>query len=143
MTKVLIVPSFDSADKGDGGIRRVVEAQRKYLVEHDIEVVDSEAAADVIVIHGGADIKTRKPIVAHCHGLYWNDYSWERWAKELNKDVIEIMRRAVVTTAPSKWVAYALARGMQIHAPVIYHGVDAADWTGQQTIPIVSRVVQR
>lgn len=127
--RVLIYPEFDSPDtKGDGGIRRVVEAQREFLPQFDIEVVESEAQADVVAIHGGATMRTKKPVVAHCHGLYWSDYSWQRWAKELNKDVVETMRTAAAVTAPSKWVAYALARGMMIKAPVVYHGVDVAAW---------------
>lgn len=124
--RVKILPDFADVDKGDGGIRRVVEAQRKYLPDYGIEVVTD--SPDIVAVHGGLGSKIPEPTVAHCHGLYWSDYYWSNWAHELNRFVIASMRVAEKVTSPSKWVAKILQRGMWIDPTVIYHGIDANDW---------------
>lgn len=129
--KLFISPNFDNPDQGDGGIRRVVEAQKKYLPPLGFEIVDNLAAADICAYHAGTwmDPPAGQPVVSHCHGLYWNpEYDWESWAHDLNRHVIEAMRRADIVTAPSKWVAYALARGGMLDPTVLYHGVEVDDW---------------
>lgn len=126
--RVCILPRFLPTDEGDGGIRRVVEAQTKHLPAYDIEIVGDVDSADVVAIHGAASIKTTKPVVTHCHGLYWNEYNWARWAHHLNEDVIEGMRHSAAVTSVSKWVAYALARGMWLSSDVIYNGIDLGSW---------------
>lgn len=136
MNKVLIWPSFDSADRGDGGIRRVVEAQKKYLPKYGYEIVQTMGLdprvvvdqADIVAVHGGAWLDVDKPIVSHGHGLYWSDYSWATWAHELNKEVVAAARKAEVVTSPSKWVSRILARGMMVDSPVLYHGIEPREW---------------
>jgi glycosyltransferase involved in cell wall biosynthesis len=125
--RVMILPSFSEEDKGDGGIRRVVEAQLKYLPAYGISVVTKNP--DIVAVHGGAVYKGLEPTVAHCHGLYWSDYAWSQWAHELNRSVITTMRIADAVTAPSEWVANILKRGMWINPTVIYHGIDTELWT--------------
>lgn len=128
--KIFISPRFDGPDKADGGIRRVVEAQRRYLPDFGIEVVDRPEAADVINCHAGdlIDYPPDKPLVASSHGLYWSNYKWQTDCYIANQMVIENMVRSKVVTAPSNWVAQALRRG--IYRPVIpiYHGVDEDEW---------------
>jgi glycosyltransferase involved in cell wall biosynthesis len=128
--KLFLLPNFKGEDRGDGGIRRVVEAQRKWLPTMGWDLVEDQTQADVVATHAGVlvDVPATTPMVSHCHGLYWYGWEWERWALKLNRDVIKVMRRADVVTAPSKWVAYAIARGTNIDAPVLYHGVDPEDW---------------
>lgn len=126
--KVFILPNFAPVDSGEGGIRRVVEAQRKYLPLLGVQVVDTLADADVCAYHGGVWVATNKPVVSHCHGLYWNEHEWSNWAHELNRNVVEAMRRSDVVTAPSRWVAHILQRGMLIDPPVLYSGVDVDEW---------------
>lgn len=126
--RVMLSPAFAPEDTGDGGIRRVVEAQIKYLPAHGIEIVSDESVADVVAIHGGARIKTKKPTIVHCHGLYWSDYKWPRWAEILNEEVIDGMRRAEAVTSVSAWIAYILARGMWLDSEVIYNGITPSDW---------------
>lgn len=136
--RVFIAPSFNSPDKGEGGIRRVVEMQRKYLPNYGVEIVDSEAQADVVAMHAGEYITTRKPTVAHCHGLYWQEYKWADWARDLNKRVIEVVRTADAVTVPSNWVGYILQRGMNINTTTVYHGIEADEWEpGAKTTPFV------
>jgi glycosyltransferase involved in cell wall biosynthesis len=128
--KVAIVPFFSGPDRADGGIRRVVEAQTKWLPEFGWDVVRNTKDADLVASHAGNpdDTDARKPMIAHCHGLYWSTYTWQRWALQMNHNVINSMRRADLVTAPSEWVAHAIRRGSQINPVVLYHGVDLEDW---------------
>jgi glycosyltransferase involved in cell wall biosynthesis len=126
--KVFINPPFNQPDVGEGGIRRVVEGQRKHLPAFGVEVVDREQDADLVACHASAHVTTSKPVVAHCHGLYWQEYPWDVWSHAMNGDVINVLRRADAVTAPSNWVGYILRRGMNLAAQTIYHGIDAAEW---------------
>ena len=128
--KVFIAPSFRGPDQGDGGIRRIVEAQIQWLPEYDIEVVKDIKHADLVATHASvqAEIEVRKPWVVHTHGLYWAEYNWPRWCHDVNRDVVKAMRKADIVTAPSKWVARAINRGMWIDAKVLYHGINPEDW---------------
>lgn len=127
--RVHISPTYTGADQADGGIRRVVEAQARYLPEFGIEIVENPAPADLCAIHGTL-IPPRLdiPLVAHCHGAYWREYDWPLWADAANRAVIDRMLAADAVTAPSRWVANAITRGSLITPEVIYHGVDADEW---------------
>ncbi len=130
MVSVCITPHFEGVDLGDGGIRRVVEAQRKWLPTFGIDVVDEPKDADILAMHAGAYIE---PIngqlsVAHCHGLYWADYDWQEWTKRANDLVVKSILSADLVTAPSKWVAHAIERGTWRKAEVLYHGIDPNSW---------------
>jgi glycosyltransferase involved in cell wall biosynthesis len=136
--RVCISPFFDKKDNADGGIRRVVSAQRRWLPEFDIDVVDSPLDADIFACHAltphGPWDKARRPlIVSHNHGLYWSEYEWASWAVDVNLDVIESLDRADAMTAPSKWVARVLERGWLKSVEVLYHGVDIEDWPLQES----------
>lgn len=136
MPKVLIKPDFGGEDMGDGGVRRVVEAQRRYLPEFGWELTDNAEEADLITAHILLDSETAKvvrrnrvPYVAQVHGLYWADYDrWPNWALKANHGVIESARLADIVTAPSEWVARAMRRGLAADIRVVYHGVDLPEW---------------
>lgn len=131
--RVLVRPFYNGVDQGDGGIRRVVEAQERYLPEFDIEVVRDIARADLVAVHAGEFITTDLPVVEHCHGLYWAEYDWEAaWFYQLNRVVIDSMLRADYVTAPSEWVANIIRRGAWIQPKVLYHGVELNDWPLQK-----------
>lgn len=123
-----ISPRVKGVDQGDGGIRRVIEAQYKHLPQYGFKLLDSAENADVVAVHATALVKTQAPIVAHCHGLYWAEYEWPRWAIHANLEVKTVMQRAAVVTSPSKWVSYALARGFLIDATTLYHGIEPEEW---------------
>lgn len=124
--KVFIDPTYTRPDtKGDGGIRRVSEAQHKYLKDFGIETTPNPDEANVIANHGAAlTYRNGIPLVNHCHGLYWARYTWDSWADDVNARVIQSMKFSVAHTAPSQWVADAITRGMLINPEVIYHGID-------------------
>jgi glycosyltransferase involved in cell wall biosynthesis len=128
--RVCIAPFYQGDDKADGGIRRVVEAQIKYLPEFGWDATNNPDEADLIAAHGATLIeRPGVPMVNHNHGLMWEDYSFGGWGDDVNKHVVDVMIRAQAITAPSQWVAHAISRGM-LHKPeVIYHGVDADEWT--------------
>jgi glycosyltransferase involved in cell wall biosynthesis len=131
--KVCIIPYFDKPDDADGGIRRVVKAQIKYLPEFGIETTKDPREADVIATHGTVLVNFPGiPSVNHSHGLYWSRFPWGHGIQETNADGIEAMRRAVAHTACSKWVATSLRRGMLVYPEVIYHGVDAEEWEHEE-----------
>lgn len=135
---VFINPAFNHPDQGDGGIRRVVEAQRRHLPAFGVNVVDREQDADLVAVHAGSYVATDKPVVAHCHGLYWAEYQWGEWAHALNRQVTNVLRRSDAATAPSDWVGYIIKRGMNIDAQTVYHGIDADEWTwGDKSFPYV------
>jgi glycosyltransferase involved in cell wall biosynthesis len=127
--RVCINPIYKNADRGDGGIRRVSDAQVKYLPEFGIQVTDNPDEADLIANHGAGIVeRLGVPMVSHNHGLMWESYNFGVWGDDINKHVIEAMARAQAITAPSKWVAHAITRGMLVSPEVVYHGVDADDW---------------
>jgi glycosyltransferase involved in cell wall biosynthesis len=134
--RVFIAPDFTRPDEGDGGIRRVVEAQRKYLPEYGIDVVTDIGSADLVAIHAGTWRDTDAPVIAHCHGLYWSEYEWPLWAKRLNSDVVKVLHRAAAVTAPSEWVANALRRGMWNDVTVLPHGISTDEW---KPLPVKQR----
>lgn len=127
---VHISPEFSKKDKGDGGIRRVVEAQLKYLPELGIELVDDPHKADLVNCH--ATELVDHPLLVHsCHGLYWSDYQWANWAYVANLRVLAMMKQAEVVTVPSRWVANAVQRGTLIDPIVCPHGIEPKEWEPQ------------
>ena len=68
--KLYLTPQYTRPDTdGAGGIRRVVEAQMKYLPEHGIEIVQSPKEADVVNVHA-TEVVDHPCVVLSCHGLY-------------------------------------------------------------------------
>lgn len=140
MTKVFIWPDFNTPDNGDGGVRRVVEAQLRHLPSFGIEIVRDPAEADVLACHIQIPEEylrrfPDKAIVAHCHGAYWSEYQnedgssqWLRWALQANLDVIKATLAADIVTAPSEWVAQTLRRHTARDVRNVPHGIDLDEW---------------
>lgn len=131
--KVYLWPEFAGEDQGDGGIRRVVEGQRTSLPRQGVKFVDTPADADLIACH--IEIPEEflrkfpdKPMVNHCHGLYWNDYEWEDWAYKANRKVLRSILSADVTTAPTEWVANVIRRHTSRDVRVVPHGISLREW---------------
>lgn len=131
--KVYLWPFFGGEDTGDGGVRRVVEKQTQYLPQFGVEVASQPEEADVLAFHIQYDpaiIKRfpDKPIVAHCHGLYWSEYEWEAWAKKANRVVLDLITAADVVTSPSEWVSQTVRRHTARRVETIYHGIDMEEF---------------
>lgn len=126
---VFIAPTFALPDRGEGGIRRVVEAQIKHLPTFGIDVTHDIGEADLIAAHG--QLRPRRkdvPFVSSCHGAYWANYAWGAWAADVNGMVRDAMLEADAITVPSLWVYRAITRSVLRTPTVIYHGIDAEDW---------------
>ena len=139
--KVHLWPHFNTPDAGDGGVRRVVEAQERWLPAQGIELVQDANAADVIASHilfpkEYLRHHAGKALVSMCHGLYWSEYvredgssMWPDWCHETNADVLRAILAADITTSPSEWVSQCIRRHTARDVRTIYHGVDLAEWS--------------
>ena len=130
--KLYITPKINTdRDKGEGGIKRVIENQYKYLPDYGIEIVDDIRDADVINCHA-TEIEQYgdTPVVISTHGLYWSGYDWPHWAYKANSRIIRGLRHpnVKVVTAPSDFVAQSLRRGALVDAQVVTHGITPAEW---------------
>lgn len=129
--KLYISPRYAGPDKGDGGIRRVIEAQERWLPKMGFELVNNINDTDIAAFHAGMweDPNPNISVVAHTHGLYWDEYNWPgNWYERINKEVIRTLKQADAVSAPSMWVADALRRGMWLDPWVLYHGIEPTDW---------------
>ncbi len=131
--KVHIFPQFGEIDKGDGGIRRVVEGQRRHLHKFGIEVVDTAEEADVIAYHAECpttylNLYPHKAFVSMVHGFYWSEYEWSPGVLSINAKVMEGVRVSDAVIACSNWVANSIRRHTSRETHVIYHGIDADEW---------------
>lgn len=131
--KVFLQPRAYGEDDGQGGIRRVVEGQQKWLPKHGVQIVDRIEQADVVACHISIPPEFLKKFpdkiyVLHCHGLYWKEYEWENWTQVANKEVMESIRVADAVTAPSQWVADIIKRHTSRPVYVIPHGLELDEW---------------
>lgn len=136
--KICLYPFFSVEDHGDGGVRRVVEAQAAGFAALGWDVVYEPDDADIIAAHievPSAWLKRfpQKPVLGMVHGFYWAEYQWGRAEAEANKGVMELCRVADAITAPTEWVAHGIKRHTSRPVHVIPHGVDLVDW--QVTAP--------
>jgi glycosyltransferase involved in cell wall biosynthesis len=123
---VFLWPSF-GPEAGQGGIKRVWEAQRRWLPDHGVNFVDNLLEADLVNIHADY-IQTDRPVAYSCHGLYWDGYRWDRWAYEVNARIIKAMKQAQTVSVPSYWVRDTLAHGMLLDPFVLPHGIELGEW---------------
>ena len=124
--KVFISPSPQSAPFG---LARVMEALHRFLPEQGVEVVYSEAEADVVHVHSMAFVETNKPVVYTSHGLHWEDQQWPSPEYyQANQFMIDYMKRAQAVTAVSSWVGHAISRGMLVEPYIINNGIYPEDW---------------
>lgn len=122
------------------GISAVVKHYFEHLPAYDIELVKKGSLdADLVAIHASAlTTLPHLPIVSHCHGLYFTaDSQMERWTHEVNREVIEIVRRANSVSVPSQWVAEIFRRDMHFNPLVIPHGVEWDKWQGGEDLDYV------
>lgn len=130
---VLLLPIYKGADKADGGIRRVVEAQVKYLPGMGINLVDSISKADLVATHAleQIEVPVNLPWVMHCHGVYYQEFNWQaQFYHVSNQRLAKLLTQADYITAPSEWIAQTLRRIMLNNPKILMHGVNAEEWEG-------------
>jgi glycosyltransferase involved in cell wall biosynthesis len=107
---------------GESGVKRVVEAYRRYLPQYGVQLVGKDDAPDLVAAHISADVDVD---VLHCHGLYWTgDHDLSRHEWHVNSVVIEGLRHASLITVPSEWVAESIRRDFRVNPTVIPHGIE-------------------
>lgn len=131
--RICITPAFEGPDRGDGGVRRVIEMQHEHFPKYDVEIVENPDYADIIVAHimqfpDWLRQRSSTPIVTDCHGLYWAEYEWLPWAIKANKDVMETIRQSDAVVAHSEWVANAIRRHTMRNVETIPLSIDPRDW---------------
>lgn len=121
---------LDNNSDGVGGVARVYAGLYDYLPKHGVEIVNDIALADVVHAHIALyeKIPPDKPLVVSSHGMLWDENKWGGSAHSINKMCAEAYRQADVVTAPSDFVATALARNMCLPAKVVRHGINPDEW---------------
>lgn len=126
--KLFLTPQIEELDE-TGGIRRVVEAQHKYLPALGFEFVDSPGKADIVAAHVTGDELPRIDVL-HLHGMYFDGDGgqYDQWQRDTNRRIVESARRARAITMPSEWAAMCFKRDMRLSPTVIPNGVDLDQW---------------
>jgi glycosyltransferase involved in cell wall biosynthesis len=135
MPVVCINPLAEGPDEGEGGIGRVIRAQMQYLPQMGWQVTNDPRIADVIACHiqipeEALKLFPDKPFVAMNHGMYWTGYDWQPWALRANRNCLDAIKAADLTTVPSQWLADIVTKHTSRAVRVIPHGVDVAEWYG-------------
>lgn len=117
----------DRAHASSGGMYRVMEGLYNYL---PCEIVESPDDADVIhaQIALYETVPADKPLVVSSHGLYWREDNWGKKQDKVNNLCISAYTQADVVTAPSHFVARAIARNCLVTPQVVLHGIDTDEW---------------
>lgn len=116
------------ASPGVGGIARVLDGMTKHL---PVEFVDTMEQADVVHSHIALfeHVPYDKPLVVSSHGMLWHEDKWgTKGAWKVNQACVEGYLQADVVTAPSHFVANAVARHTLVNAKVVHHGIDVEEW---------------
>lgn len=137
---VFVTPTYRQPDNADGGIRRVVEAQNKYLPQFGITLVDNIEKADLVASHAlePVQVPTATPWVLHCHGLYYQEFGWTaNYYAAANRRLAELLTQADYVTTPSEWIAQTLRRVMWNNPEILMHGVDPQAWQSDSHKPYI------
>jgi len=128
MPTFYVHPSPARGEIDFGVIKRIIEVHQRQLPRHGWKEVSTEAHAQLVVGHLGAN--SEKLDVFHLHGFYptgmLEDMPKQCWAA--NSAIIENVRRAKNVIAVSEWVAETLRRDMHLDPMVCGHGIDLDVW---------------
>lgn len=136
--RVFIWPQFPQVERGEGGVRRVVDLQKKILPQFGIEIVDDVKRADLVNIHASNIFQTDLPVVFSLHGLHWRGFEWDRWQLQANRILVDMMVSFDKVTVPSEFMANAIRRGLLIDPVVCRNGIEIEKWNvGEKSKPYV------
>lgn len=128
--KVKMMPSLAQVENGESGIHTIVRKYHEHGPRFGIEFTDGNDF-ELLAVHAGTtdSLPSGVPVVAHTHGLYFNgDYDMPSWSHKANKNVVNSVRAAKITTVPSVWVGKLFARNMRFWPVVLPHGIDTESW---------------
>lgn len=134
--KVFMTPN-DKQTETNNGIGQVILAQYKYLPEYGIEFTDNFEETDLAVAHiHGMNLPHVE--ITHVHGCYWNgdEPGYQDWHSQVNRAILESVKKSYALTVPSDWVAEPFKRDMRLSPTVIGHGITLSDWTA---LPVAQR----
>lgn len=119
-----------NAGKDAGGMFRVYNMLYEYLPKLGWDIASDQQSADVVNFHIGIyeDVPVNKPLVLSSHGMLWANDGWGRVGDKINKLCLDAYHKADVVTAPSRFVADAIARHTMIKPMVVRHGIDTTLW---------------
>lgn len=136
--RVFIWPQFPQIERGEGGVRRVVDLQKEFLPQFGIEIVNTVKDADLVNIHASNMFRTDLPVVFSLHGLHWRGFKWDHWQLQANRVLIDMMTSFDKVTVPSEFMANAVRRGLLIDPIVCRNGIDTKQWqVGDKSKPYV------
>lgn len=120
----------------NNGVGQVIAAQRRYLPDYGVELVDDPREADLRAAHIWSPLLDND--VLHCHGLYWtgDEPGHPAWESDANQAIIETAKHAWAVTVPTEWVAMPFKRDLRRTPVVIPHGLNLAEW---QPLPLNER----
>jgi glycosyltransferase involved in cell wall biosynthesis len=124
------------ATEASGGMYRVLDGLYKHL---PVEISPVKEHADVIHSQIAlfetmpADI----PLVVSSHGLLWKEHGWGVTADKTNAECMKSYLQADQVTAPSAFVARAIARHTLLTPTVVRHGIDLEEWQPQESLGYV------
>lgn len=121
---------LDHNTTGIGGVAQVYRGLYEYLPKFGIEITQNSQEADVVHAHIALyeSLAPDIPLVVSSHGMLWDEHQWGGSMVNANATFIEAYRQADVVTAPSAFVAHAIARNMLINPVVVRHGIDSSQW---------------
>lgn len=119
-----------SASEAAGGLYRVFQGLYTYLPKVGVEITPDKNQADVIHANIALfeDFPSQTPLVMSSHGLMWNDHEWGNLGQRVNKECLYAYRVADVVTAPSDFVARAIARHTLVKPKIVRHGINSSVW---------------
>lgn len=116
-----------------GSIWQIMTAQRQYLPNYGIEVVEDAEQADMFLAHIGKRGIPRVDVL-QLHGLHWTaDWPMRAAKDKINRMIIEAAREARRILVPSEWVAMPFKRDMRLSPTVIGHGIEVKQWSPSDT----------
>lgn len=134
--KLFMIPN-DKQTETANGIGQVILAQHRYLPEYGFEFVDDFYEADLTIAHIHGQMLPSLDVL-HLHGCYWtgDEPGYQPWHSEVNKNILESVKRAYAFSVPSDWVSTCFKRDMRLSPEIIGHGITLEDWT---SLPVNDR----
>jgi glycosyltransferase involved in cell wall biosynthesis len=127
--KICNLPTITKARRVIGGVMQASTTHALAMMAkyHDVEFVDDEEEADVIVTHANERARTRDSDVFYSHGFYPTFYpGWPAHYDKINAGIMDTMMRARAVIVVSDWTAEIMRRDFHIQPHVVRNGIDVS-----------------